>query len=773
LFEENRPKEAEMFMLEMLGRARMTEDILLELQMLNELIGYYRQTGERERLEAVIERSLDLAGLPELINRDGGRLSFATTLLNAANGYRSIGELDKSETLYGEVEEIYKELLPEEDMLHAGLHNNISLLYQEKKQYSRAKEHLLRALNIVTANSAGFETAVTYANLANTSIIEATELAMSNDETKAAKVFLEAGEYAAEAIKRFEARNTIDAHYCAALSALGMCKYNDGHFFEARDLFLKAMEIVERTIGRNGQYDRLKENFEICDKKCMNGQKLSKLYFEQIGLPMLKEKFPDYISKMAVGLVGKGSDCFGFDDFTSMDHDWGPDFCIWVSDETYEEIGDDLTKAYEALPGEFMGYKRTTTAHGKGRRGVFTVSGFFKDLLGASSYSDIDWRNVPDYSLAAAVNGEIYFDNEGTFSKIRSELMKGYPEDIKYLKIAEMMAKSSQAGQYNYPRMLKRGDRLTADIMLTDSIKYLLVLAHYTEGKYPPHDKWLYRSFCKLNCAVELKPIIDSLHASFSMNDKEVLNYVNQTWDKAGDLIAAKLYAEDLISDVTNYLDYHSDELVKKAEYSKLNDEELVRLIAKTEFAAFDKVKNEGGRASCQNDWPTFCVMRKSQYKTWDRTMLIQYLYDFNREMSYGHNLITEKYGRMMESTAPDKYSELKHHFPALSEDKKKIIEQIVAVQMSMLEDFALKHPLLADNARSFYTDDDNFNNTSYETYLRGEISTYSDKMLQLYGRYVVRCLQEEKNIAEMIIMNTARLYGYDSLEAFENAGKS
>ena len=180
----------------------MTKDSLLELQMLNELIGYYRQTGERERLEAVIERSLDVAGLPELMNRDGGRLSFATTLLNAANGYRSIGELDKSRTLYGEVEEIYKELLPEEDMLHAGLHNNISLLYQEKKQYDRAKEHLLRALNIVTVNNAGFETAVTYANLANTSIIEATELAMSNDETKAAKVFLEAEEYAAEAIKQ-------------------------------------------------------------------------------------------------------------------------------------------------------------------------------------------------------------------------------------------------------------------------------------------------------------------------------------------------------------------------------------------------------------------------------------------------------------------------------------------------------------------------------------------------------------------------------------------
>ena len=58
--------------------------------------------------------------------------------------------------------------------------------------------------------------------------------------------------------------------------------------------------------------------------------------------------------------------------------------------------------------------------------------------------------------------------------------------------------------------------------------------------------------------------------------------------------------------------------------------------------------------------------------------------------------------------------------------------------------------------------------NTSYETYLRGEISTYSDKMLQLYGKYVVECAKNDKNIAKMTIQNTAKLYGYEDLEAFE-----
>jgi hypothetical protein len=148
--------------------------------------------------------------------------------------------------------------------------------------------------------------------------------------------------------------------------------------------------------------------------------------------------------------------------------------------------------------------------------------------------------------------------------------------------------------------------------------------------------------------------------------------------------------------------------------------------------------------------------------------MLIQYLYDFRREYRRGHNLITEKYGRMMESTAPERYEEIKEQFPAISAQKKAVIEQIVAVQMEMMEAFAKKYPKIAGNARSLHTYEDDIVNTSYETYLRGEISTYSDKMLQLYGRYVATCASEGVNIAHETIANTARLYGYDSIEELE-----
>ena len=57
---------------------------------------------------------------------------------------------------------------------------------------------------------------------------------------------------------------------------------------------------------------------------------------------------------------------------------------------------------------------------------------------------------------------------------------------------------------------------------------------------------------------------------------------------------------------------------------------------------------------------------------------------------------------------------------------------------------------------------------TSYETYLRGELSTYSDETLDLYGRFIAGLCRKEQNLAKMIMTNTAHLYGYASLEELE-----
>lgn len=542
------------------------------------------------------------------------------------------------------------------------------------------------------------------------------------------------------------------------------------------------------------------------------GLKLAKEFYETYGKPMITEKFGKYENRIAVGLAGRGSDCFGYDDEASRDHDWGPDFCLWVTDETWADIGEDLQRAYEALPAEFRGCRRAPRVNGKNRRGVIRISEFYRGLVGTDRYREIDWRSVSDTSLAAAVNGRVFRDDEGVFTAFRNQLLQGYPEEIFYLKVAEAAAKYAQTAEYNFSRMLDRGDELSAGLMLWDGIREAMRLQLYLDGKYPPHDKWLHRSLLESEggrqvdaTLREMAALLGYVIAGRPGETMAQLGQVKTDWiagrqgevtvqpgqgktegaagqpgraaigdglkrlaEQLGEYFARELYARDVISDVDSYLDAHSEELLYKSALAARKNEELVEDIARLEFEAFDKVHNEGGRASCQNDWPTFSIMRKSQYLTWNRTMLLQYLYDFHREYVRGHNLIEEKYGRMMESTAPERYREMKDRFPELTEEKKRIIEQICAMQVKWMEEFASQYPALADNARSIRTSEDNPFNTSYETYLRGELGTYSDKMLELYGRYVVDYARTDRNLAYDIMRNSVSMYGYRDLDEAE-----
>ena len=228
----------------------------------------------------------------------------------------------------------------------------------------------------------------------------------------------------------------------------------------------------------------------------MHAIDICRAYYERYGREMIHSLFPEYESRIAVGIAGEGSDCFGFDDEISRDHDYGAGFRLWLDDELYDEIGFKLTRAYSALPGEIDGVKKyPARPYGTDRFGVIRISDFFAPLTGSAGApeSPEQWISIPDFALAAAVNGEIFRDDSGAVTGVRSRILD-MPRDVRLKKIAARLIAMAQSGQYNFKRCLDHGEPAAASIAKSEFVKNAVSLCHTLEGKYCPFYKWAFRS---------------------------------------------------------------------------------------------------------------------------------------------------------------------------------------------------------------------------------------------------------------------------------------
>ena len=157
-------------------------------------------------------------------------------------------------------------------------------------------------------------------------------------------------------------------------------------------------------------------------------------FFHTCGEAMLGRDFAAQRHRIAAGLCGEGSECFGFDDAVSRDHDFGPRFFLFLTEEDNASFGYALARAYAALPQEFHGVRRlAANTVGAPRGGVLTIPAFYRRFTGCPGVppENLAWLAVPEYALACAVSGAVFSDPLGEFSKIRAQLAKGYPEDVR------------------------------------------------------------------------------------------------------------------------------------------------------------------------------------------------------------------------------------------------------------------------------------------------------------------------------------------------------
>lgn len=234
----------------------------------------------------------------------------------------------------------------------------------------------------------------------------------------------------------------------------------------------------------------------------MKGLELTERFAWEVALPALASTLGDDADKIAAGSVGDGSDRFGFDDDISRDHDWGVSLCIWVPDDM-PDLAKRVQTVISELPKDYCGFPVLGfgTPCPAWRAGSWTVGEHYSRFCGGprGPLDEAEWDCIPEEALAAATNGMVYFDGDGSFTEIRNRLLSGYPRAVGLKRIVSRCRAFAQAGQVNLSRALHRGDRVGAYLAFARAHSAACLLVHILSGRFCPYYKWEHASAAQ-NC---------------------------------------------------------------------------------------------------------------------------------------------------------------------------------------------------------------------------------------------------------------------------------
>lgn len=488
------------------------------IKALNELGGTLKYVGYYDEAETNLLKSL------EIIKKKYGdnNLPYATSLLNLTEVYRFAQKFNLLEENYKKIVKIYQDNSADNTFPYAGLCNNFGLYYQNVGDMKAAYDLHLKSLDVLKNYDSEeylLEYAVTLSNLFNPCY----QLGMKE----------KAVEYLYKAIEIFE-KNVGKEHplYSASLNNMAIYYYNERQLDKAIEFFEKAAEISKKTMGLDSDnYKNILSNIEFIkeelgkisdtsssqktkvdnnkigenlikeDLKNIKGLELSKRYFYDLVLPEFEKNLNNVLPLCAFGLVGEGSECYGYDDKISQDHDFGPSVCIWLRKDDYLKHKDKINEVLKKLPKTYLGFQELKESEwGSDRRGLLNIEDFYFKFLGSSKAPETiaDWQKIPETALATVTNGEVFLDNLGEFTKVRKDLLNYYPEPMRQNKIATRLMNISQHGQYNYTRCLKRNDLVAANQCLYLFVDEVIHLVFLLNRRYKIFYKWSNRALLDL-----------------------------------------------------------------------------------------------------------------------------------------------------------------------------------------------------------------------------------------------------------------------------------
>lgn len=521
---------------------RNSDNKIKLIELLNEYGGALRVTGSYEKGIVALKEAVELCKLLGLKKT----VSYATTLMNLANIYREASKYEEATFIFEEAKSLYSNLNIK-DYSYIALLNNYSLLLKESKSYILARKYQEEAIQLLEKESKYIvPLAISYNNLY--------EILYKLDEFFLAKEYLKKAENILS--KELGIKHPL---YAAVLNNFAEIEFKENNHLKAKELYLQAAEIIIENYGKDSlAFKSIQKNIDYIDKFIYKENTkddklldLSRKLSKKVEC-FIKINFKDLYPKICLALVGKGSECYGFDDDISSDHDYGNRLLILLPDYEYIEYSKKLM--YE-LSKNF-----------KEKFEIYRIKDFYKfyTSFDEGPKSIEEFRKVSEEYLSVVTNGEVFLDNLGEFSKIRKRLLAHYDKDLSLKYMALYLNKMAQAGQYNFSRCLKRNDIVGANFALTEFIENYIYFVHIINKKYTPFYKWRFKSCKSLNILGEYSCEI-------------LQNLLNERLEKKSEIIEdickkVVIYLNEvkLSNSQIDFLTYQARELIEKIDDTEL-----------------------------------------------------------------------------------------------------------------------------------------------------------------------------------------------------------